>query len=123
MFFGGFAGRTGRGGRLAHGQQTIRRHAFVRQDAEEPAGRYAGKVDQGLKMFRRGKSLAQFPGADGGFGNAKFGGELLQWIPAPPPPRAERLRKAHANIAPQGRVAFHNFIMGVSSVVYNPHSA
>ena len=98
------------GGLFEHGQQTLCRHAFVRHDAEETAGRHAGIVDQSLEMFLRWKSLAQFPCVDCGYGNATLGGDFFQRNVVLPAPCAKCFRKAGADVAMQWRVGFlhHN---------------
>ena len=89
---------------IEQGQLALRRHAFVRHDAEQAAGRHAGVIDERLKMLARRKPLAQFPRADGGDGNAQPDGDFFQGNLVLPPPRAECFRKAGANIAAEWRV-------------------
>ena len=92
---------------LAHRQQTIRRHAFVRHRAEEPARRQAGIICKHLEVVAGGKPLAEFPGIDGGNRQAQIPGNFLQGNVVLPSPRAERGCEAGPDVTVETRVWIH----------------
>ena len=74
--------------------------------------RLAGVGDQQFKILAGGEPLAAFPFADGGDGEAQFGGDLLERNSFLAPPFPEGVGKAPAKITFESRFPKHG---GISS--------